>query len=204
MKPGSKDGAAARELASGANGVAGEAEQGVAGEVREGVAGRRGFVLAVVGCAVGAGLVLWATSRTWLTDVTVRPAPLPSVATARSGGSLVPALPALALVALAGAGALVATRRRLRTALGILLSVTGLALVALAVGSVSRGGAWAGLGALGGVLVSVSGLATLRFGIDWPSLGSRYERGYRKTTLGTGADGGLWDALERGEDPTQV
>ena len=79
---------------------------------------RRELVLAVVGCTAGAALALYAASRTWTVAVHPRPAPLPPVRQTRTGADLAPWLPALALVGLAGAGALVATRGVARLAVG--------------------------------------------------------------------------------------
>jgi hypothetical protein len=71
---------------------------------------RRQLVAAVVGCVVAASAALFAGTRTWLIETTARPAPQPELVSHVAGGSLVPLLPALGLVALAGAGGLVATR----------------------------------------------------------------------------------------------
>ncbi|SDZ08829.1 trp region conserved hypothetical membrane protein [Micromonospora pattaloongensis] len=186
------------------------------------VRNRRPLTYAVLLAAVGAGLALFAATRTWAVEVTVRPAPLPSVRTGQSGGALMPWLPPLAVVGLAGAGAVIATRGPARRLVGGLLVLIGVALTlgggygAVAVDRGAAGGAalaWPVLGAVGGLLVTAAAVTTVARGRDWPAMGARYER-----AAGRAGDGGAvagpagrvegtgttraWDALDRGEDPT--
>nr|WP_232234045.1 Trp biosynthesis-associated membrane protein [Micromonospora chokoriensis] len=185
--------------------------------------GRRALAYAVVLCLAGAGLALWAATRSWSVELTLRPAPLPPVRDARSGASLLPWLPALALVTLAGGGAVLATRGRLRRALGVLLGALGLAvaagggygLVADVGGVVSR--QWPTLCLLGGLLAAAGGWWTAVRGGAWPAMGARYERPARTAPAAASGQGDpagpstplagrrtteAWDALDRGEDPT--
>lgn len=175
------------------------------------VTGRRGLTLAVVACAAAAGLALYAASRTWLVEIELRAAPLPSITTARSGSSLVPALPALALVALAGAGGVLATRGRARLAVGVLLALIGVAMAAAVVPIFGRDVAtgWVLACAAAGLVVAFVGVLTVRQGRSWPSMGTKYERA-RGSDGGGGpaasdgrAETGLWEAIDRGEDPTK-
>ncbi|MGI5519556.1 Trp biosynthesis-associated membrane protein [Micromonospora sp. CA-259024] len=184
---------------------------------------RRELAYAVLLCLAGAGLALWAATRSWSIELTVRPAPLPPVRETRSGAALLPWLPALALVTLAGGGAVLATRGRLRRVLGVLLGALGLAvaagggygLVADIDGAVSR--QWPVLCLLGGLLAAAGGSWTALRGGDWPAMGARYERPARTTPPTASAPGDpagpsaplagrrtteAWDALDRGEDPT--
>jgi Tryptophan-associated transmembrane protein (Trp_oprn_chp) len=178
---------------------------------------RRELVVALLLCLAGAALALYAARRTWAVDLTPRPAPLPVLRTARAGGDLVPWVPALAVVGLAGAGAVLATRGRARRLVGLLLVLVGL--------GVAAGGAFGVLGAprgpvgptapllcvIGGLVATAGGTLTAARGHCWPGLGARYESPHRpdtpagETTRG-GADGrstsAAWDALDRGEDPT--
>ncbi|MFG1837688.1 Trp biosynthesis-associated membrane protein [Micromonospora sp. NPDC049175] len=185
--------------------------------------GRRELAYAVLLCLVGAALALWAATRTWSVELTVRPAPLPPVRDTRSGAGLLPWLPALALVTLAGGGAVLATRGRLRQVLGVLLGVLALAVAAgggygLGVdvdGSVNR--QWPVLCLLGGLLAAAGGFWTAARGGGWPAMGARYERPARTAPRAAPASTGspespapmagrrtteAWDALDRGEDPT--
>jgi hypothetical protein len=159
----------------------------------------RELALAVLLCLVGAGLALFAATRTWAVELTARPAPLPPLRTARTGADLAPWLSGLAVVGLAGAGALLATRRLPRIAVGVLVGLCGVGVV---VGAVAAGG-WAGWPVacgLGGLaLLAGGGLAAAR-GARWPALGARYER---RTPGPIGPSTvAAWDALDRGEDPT--
>ncbi|MEH1169104.1 Trp biosynthesis-associated membrane protein [Micromonospora sp. CPCC 205539] len=195
-------------------------DDGQSSEVRPSV-GRRQLTYAVLLCLAGAGLALWAVTRGWSVEVTPRPAPLPPVRDAHTGAALLPWLPALALVALAGGGAVLATRGRLRQLLGVLLGVLGLAvaagggygLIAGLDGTVSR--QWPALCLLGGLLAAAGGGWTALRGGGWPAMGARYERPARSTAqtppAATGPAGPMagrrtteaWDALDRGEDPTE-
>jgi hypothetical protein len=163
--------------------------------------------VAVAACVLGAGLALLATSRTWAVETEVRPAPLPPLRAARTGADLLPWLPALAFVALAGAGALLATRGLLRVAVGVLLILAGAGLAGGATTRLTAGASplWCLTTTLGGVLVGAAGTLTVLHGRTWPGMAARYERpapassGSSKRPVSK-AD--LWDALDRGDDPT--
>ncbi len=164
---------------------------------------RREFTLAVVGCAAGAGLALWAVSRTWVITHTVRAAPQPPLVTPQSGGALTPLLPALALVALACAGGLLATRSVARVIVAGVMALAGLGLgieaVRTAADTAQVRVGWSVLTVVGAVLVVAAAGLTLRRGRSWPALGARYDR------PGEPRDGsavGMWDAIDRGIDPT--
>lgn len=161
---------------------------------------RRGFALVIVVCAVASAVVLFGASRTWSHVVTNRPAPFPPLTTKRTGASLEPWLPALAVVTLAGAGALVAVRGRLRAALGILLVLVGVATAVLSLRTMSL---WSAVCAVGGVLIAFAGLATATNYRAWPSMGARYERPATQPERKPVTQAELWDALDRGEDPTK-
>ena len=182
----------------------------------------RVLAIVVIVTAAAAGLVLFAASRSWSVELVARPAPLPATRVARTGSSLVPLLPALALVALAAAGALIATRGRGRFLVGLVLAGTGLGVVAASLLALDRadgaGGAWVGACVLGGAAIAAVGGVVLRRGQAWPSMGTRYDRaarydravrreppqGSEAPDRGAQALGGteVWDAIDRGEDPT--
>lgn len=199
--------------------------------------GRRQMALAIVGCALGAGLVLLAASRTWQVLLTDRPAPLGPVRQPRTGASLVPWLPALGLAALAGAVALPATRGPGRLVVAAALALCGTGLVAGAVAGIAKGGpaGWPLLCGLGGLAVVAAGATAAVRGSTWPSMGARYERAPRGPVRASAppapgpvpptpapappapgpvppapgpvppaprTDAQVWDAIDRGEDPT--
>jgi len=171
-------------------------------------AARRDLAVTVAECVLGALLSLLAVSRTWRVVTETGPVRLPGHRL--TGGAVLHWAPAVALVALAGAAAIVAVRGWLRSALAGVLVVAGLAL-AIGGGFVAgtgRGNAWSLLCALGGILVAHSGLKALLRGGSWPGLGSRYERAtepveYVERSGPSRSDVAMWDALDRGEDPTR-
>ncbi|HEX5541683.1 MAG TPA: Trp biosynthesis-associated membrane protein [Micromonospora sp.] len=178
---------------------------------------RRNLLVALLLCGAGAGLGLFAVTRGWAVELLDRPAPLPRQQVAQTGGDLLPWLPPLALAGLAGAGAVVATRGAARRLIGVLLLLVGLALVgggAYGVTLPDRTNlAWPVLCALGGLLTAGGGARTALRGHHWPGMGARYERRPERDaaaatgTTATGRAEGLamtdaWDALDRGEDPT--
>jgi uncharacterized membrane protein (TIGR02234 family) len=56
--------------------------------------------------------------------------------------------------------------------------------------------------AVGGAGVAVAGSALAVFGPRWPSMGTRYERQAGSRPTGRSGERAVWDALDRGEDPT--
>jgi hypothetical protein len=170
---------------------------------------RRGRGYAATAAVVGAGLALFAASRTWTT------AGVPGTG-ARTGGDLLPWLPALGLAALAGAGALLATAGVARMVVGGLLVLCGLGIAGGAAAQAVDGAVpwWPVLAAVGGLLVLDAGVLTLRKGRSWPALGARYQRDQpdqpdqpdepdQRDAAAVGAEVRMWDALDRGEDPTR-
>ena len=79
--------------------------------------------------------------------------------------------------------------------------------------------AWPWAGAVGGVLLVLAGVLVITRGRDWPGMSSRYEAPARRRVVGPGAaatagparkrsgreqtPADVWQALDRGEDPTQ-
>jgi len=96
---------------------------------------RQEMALVLLLGAAGAGLVLLASRQGWAHVDTAAPRPLPASVTPVSGQSLVPATGALAVAALAGLAAVLATRRVLRRIAGVALAGFGAGIVA----SVSAG-----------------------------------------------------------------
>ena len=188
--------------------------------------GAKGLRTAIVLCLAGAFVVLAAAGRTWA-EVSVPASPLADARTQSFAGTeLVPGLPALGLLGLAAVVALAATRRRGRTLVGVVLLATGAGVVAAALSVLGRAfeetlpgqelgdtvanlSGWVVVTAVGGILLFAAGAQTVPYGRTWPELGQRYEA---PTVAGPVAEPeqpaeqlsekGLWDALDRGEDPT--
>jgi hypothetical protein len=169
--------------------------------------GRRGLTISVLSCGVAGAIALLAASRGWGTVTVLRPAPLAAVVQQKTGDSWVPALPALSVVAIAGAGALLALKGPLRRVIGGLLTVCGLGCAAAAIVGLVQGADpwWPALATLAGLVIAAAGVQTVRHANSWPAMGARYERPTPKKTdeKTTGVSKAeLWDALDRGEDPT--
>jgi hypothetical protein len=135
-------------------------------------------------CLTGAGLALLAVTRVWSVQLTARPG-LSDLRVVRTGGALAPWLPALALVGLAGVGALLATRGSARRVVGALVVAVGAGLTVgagvtragLDPGAAGVGGTlWPVAAALGGMLVVAGGFRAVRAGHRWPAMGTRYDR----------------------------
>ena len=191
---------------------------------------RRELGAAVLACAAGGGLALLGASRPWLRLSAERRPPLPAVAVDLTGRDLAPLVAGLGLVGLAGVVGLLATRRWGRLAVGAVLAVAGLAIVAGALPGLAapgpgearelladagRGGAvpadvavsaatvpaWPLVAALGGLLLAAGGALVLVRGRRWPTMSARYERPATRPAAAP-TDAALWDALDRGDDPT--
>ena len=86
---------------------------------------RREYGFALLAGAVGAGLILLAVRQRWAQAVFTPPKPLTPQVVSVSGADLVPLAGALAVAALAGLAAVIATRGVLRQAAGVLLALFG-------------------------------------------------------------------------------
>lgn len=168
---------------------------------------RRELTLVVIAGVVAAGLVLVALRQTWVVEVVPRPAPFPDQRVHRTGTDLWAPAAALAWVALAGVGALLATRGGARRMVGAVLALAGAGLVIGIAGAAAGSGAGAGWPALvvaGGALVAGVGVVAVLRQRRWPAMGARYERRAARRPAAeapTGADQ-MWEALDRGDDPT--
>jgi uncharacterized membrane protein (TIGR02234 family) len=189
--------------------------------------GRRELVAALSGCVLGAGLVLFAADRPWVHARAVQGSL--QVPLSVRGGSLQPITPAFAVVGLAGALGLVATRGVLRQLIGVLVCAGGVVAAVAAVGSAhpgapelaDRAGAalgtasgtasaightgWGWVAVLGSVVFALAGAAAAVRGPRWPGMSARYESPVAAAPrAATVEDSTLeqWRALDRGEDPT--
>ena len=180
---------------------------------------RRGMVVAVGLCLVGGALVLLAMSQPWLTYNLGAVAPLPSRRLGIAGARLAPGARVLGLVGLAGVAALPASRQIGRSAVGVVLALTGLGLLLDLIrvlrdpiGAVLRAepsgttlqgstdlGGWPYVAMLGGMLILAAGVLVVLRGRRWEELSARYDAPADRPPPG---ESSLWDALDRGEDPT--
>jgi uncharacterized membrane protein (TIGR02234 family) len=183
----------------------------------------RGLVGSLVGVAVGGALILLASGRVWAT-ATVHVPGAPTSKVSVTGHAVEPALPALGIALLALAVAILAGRGLMRRLVGVTVTVVG--GIALGVAIAGRGAVssaltgheigdagipvhgsangWWLLAALGGLLTLLVGLVvTVRSG-RWAAMGAKYEPPRLEAQAPTSPDAqGAWDALDRGEDPTQ-
>ncbi|MGZ6793314.1 MAG: Trp biosynthesis-associated membrane protein, partial [Mycobacteriales bacterium] len=148
-----------------------------------------------------------------------------AVRSAVAGSRLVPGAQALGYVGLAGVLALAATRRLGRVLVGVLVLAAGVGVVvvvarALADGLQQRGlrelsgcraagctdvvtsPGWAWLAVAGGLLLVASGALVAVRGRGWAALSSSYQPPAARAEQAPVTDKGVWDALDRGEDPT--
>jgi uncharacterized membrane protein (TIGR02234 family) len=179
--------------------------------------------------AVGAGLLLLASGRTWSTSV-LGGGDVPTITVSLSGGDLM-AGGAVALLVLAGIAGLAATRRAGRVVIGLLVVLAGLGVVVVAGDFGTSWGSSLGAGdsiqglvferagtegsmdtsitpwwvaaVVAGLVVMVGGVLAIVTSGTWPEMGRRYERA-------SGADAperdvrprSAWDQLDEGIDPT--
>ncbi|MFI5897245.1 Trp biosynthesis-associated membrane protein [Actinoplanes sp. NPDC051513] len=145
---------------------------------------RRAYALTLVACLAGAALALYAITRTWSVHMTPRPG-MTALRDARMGTDVEPWVTGLALVALAGTGALLATSGWARRVLGALLALAGTGVVigtivgraGLDPGSAGAGGTtWPILCAVGGLIIAAGGITAARLGHRWPRMSARYDR----------------------------
>ena len=188
----------------------------------------KAFAVTLVAQILGAAAILLIATREWQTVTTVRPRPFGTDVLALSGRTVDGAITALALVALAGVVAVIATKGTIRRVIGGLVAVAGLALVwrtSAAFGAVSEARArslviakhpqvagapqlathpvWPTLSLLAAVLVLAAGVAIALRGGQWAAMSSRYERqSVDPEQAKARADASLWAALESGDDPT--
>ncbi|WP_158088540.1 Trp biosynthesis-associated membrane protein [Thermoactinospora rubra] len=170
--------------------------------------GRRELWLWLAGTALGCGLALLAAGREWAVATGGTPA-------AATGAELSPALTPVALAGLAGVVAVLATRGLGRRLVAAVVALCGLAAVLAAWSATSAGRVraelseqlvaapawqttvWPAVAVVGGVLTLAGGLLAVVRGGRWAGMSDRYGRRAPRER-----DTSLWEALDRGEDPT--
>ena len=190
----------------------------------------RAFGLALLLDLLGAGGVLLISVREWQTVRVHRPAPLHDVVLGVGGRTVDSAPTALALVALAGVVAVLATRGLARRGIGGVLALAGLALAwraVLAGGPIGTGRArsllathrrsvdltglhpsvtthaiWPVLTVLAAALIVAGGGLVAWRGAGWQAMSGRYEAPDPEQESARTATT-MWTALDRGQDPTE-
>ncbi|MDR8409551.1 Trp biosynthesis-associated membrane protein [Nonomuraea sp. 3-1Str] len=179
--------------------------------------------------AAGCALVLFAATRAWITVRAGHATGVPGGAGADpvtpSGGDLAPVLTPLALAGLAGVVAALASKGLTRRLVGALLTLCGLGAglatwlavagdaptVWLREHDALRGlgsftwdvvAAWPALSAVGAALMVAGGVLAAVRGPRWAGMSDRYERTPAAGRPRVSDDRALWDALDRGDDPT--
>jgi uncharacterized membrane protein (TIGR02234 family) len=186
-----------------------------------GPAARRELWGSLLVTALGCVLVLVAAGRAW---VSVRGAGTGGMVVP-TGGDLSPVLTPLALAGLAGVVAVPATKGIGRRMVGALLAVCGAGAGLGAWRAAGGGGvltwlrernvlhvtgaiqwdavaAWPVVCGLGAALMMAGGVATVVRGGAWAGMSDRYDRGTPQPRPQITDDRAMWDALDRGDDPT--
>lgn len=176
-----------------------------------------GFTLVLL--LVGAVALLLAASQPWVNAETAGSG-LPTVDLTITGGQALPLLTGAGLLLLAGIAGVVATGGIVRVIVGVVVLVTSAIALESAVSFGRRGSAaaeeaarailqasgtgtnWWWLAAIGAVAGVLAGTLTVALGKAWPTLGSRYQRRDARTASKPSTPSQMWDAMDRGEDPT--
>lgn len=189
---------------------------------------RREAGAAFVGALAAAGLLFWSVGERWASGRGTVSNHLIPVAKHASGRDVAPLVAAAALIAIAGAIAIPATRRVGRTVAGVLLLAGGMMAIVeallrrhtgtrdlrhqLPADATAHATGWPYVAVVGGVLLFAVGVVLVVRGRSWASLSARYDapgaakdRSERPggAAAPTPTDAVTWDALDRGEDPTE-
>ncbi|WP_336209173.1 Trp biosynthesis-associated membrane protein [Nonomuraea sp. LPB2021202275-12-8] len=201
-------------------------EGGTAVGAAVGTARRRELWTWLAVTAAGCLLVLLAAGRAWAANVREAGA---STGLAEvippTGGDLSPVLTPLALAGLAGVVAVLATGGAGRRVIGALLALCGLAAALGTWSATGQAGVrtwlrehnvlgtavltwdsvvlWPVVAGLGAALMLAGGVAVVVRGGRWAGMSDRYERTPGQARPEAADDRALWDALDRGDDPTE-
>lgn len=192
---------------------------------------KRELGTAVGAVLAGATLAVLGAGRAWLSGSAAAGPGLPVIELAPTGRALAPGVVALSLVALAGLLALAGTRGRGRVGVGIVVALAGAGVAVLAgtsgaVGDVEAtayerasaalgtsapsvtgvaGTPWPLVTSAAGALVAAGGVLISLRGPRWAGLGRRFESSASAPAPAEPGPGErrIWDALDRGEDPSR-
>lgn len=187
---------------------------------------RRWYAPVVLTLLAAGGLTFLAGSRTWA-EATVEAAGLPGDTVAVTGSDAVPLVPALALVVVTGALAVLASAGRVRRAVGVVVAAAALGGVVLTLGGSDTVGAalddavrsspaftgsnepdvvvqsvWRLVASGAFALALVLGAVVTVVGARWPSMSRRYESPAAPSREPQ-HEQDLWKAMDEGRDPTQ-
>ena len=170
------------------------------GQQTQATSARRQLAIAASATALGALVQLLAQGRVWV-----------AVAGGKSwtGHALSSAVRPLALAELAGAVALVATRRWGRAGVGALIVAVALGATVAALdahappvaGPLEHHEVWRIVYVLAALIVLAAGSAGVVRGRRWSEMSARYESPGTRTRQ-RDPEVELWEALDRGDDPT--
>lgn len=187
-----------------------------------GAGDRRELVAVVGGCAIAGAIVLFAVGRRWVRYAVVGGG---HTSAGPTGHDVAAGATALALVILAAAVALPASRGWLRRGVSLVLAAAGAGTIALAANVIASPGAAAGRRFIGvfsfsqnpavhaqatawpwvdvcaGLIALVAGVVALLHSRRWPAMGRRYESGRPRGSTGS-AETSMWETFDRGDDPT--
>jgi uncharacterized membrane protein (TIGR02234 family) len=177
--------------------------------------------LAVIGCAVGGLLILLTSGREWA-HTTVPAGSGGSGSLSVTGHQVSSSIPAVSYALLAMAVAVLASSGFMRRVVGAFVTLVGVLAVVVALNA--RGGVsgaladqehgatgiavhasangWWVLVVIGGLLAIGAGVTTLLQSGAWSRMGEKYDA---PSSAAPAKDPGAvtWDALDRGEDPTE-
>ena len=174
------------------------------------------------------GIAFFAASRTWA-HATVTADGVPSAPINVSGADAVGLVPALALVVVTAALAVLAASARIRRGVGVLMvvvSVIAIVVIIRAGGAIDDAvtsavhdspafiggntpetvshGVWRWIALIAFLGAAFVGGVIARFGSHWPTMGRKYDAPAAHTpTDSVEDDGDIWKALDEGRDPTQ-
>ncbi|GAB1817497.1 Trp biosynthesis-associated membrane protein [Herbidospora sp. RD11066] len=175
---------------------------------------RRAVYAWLVVCAAGGALALFAGTRVWAQLLAPTGLTNPEAIHDVPGSQVAPVITPVVLAALAGCVAVLAAKGVWRQVIGALVAICGATVViammrvfddVLLLESADLTGAavqvtvWPWLTALGGVLLLAGGLWAAVAGGRWPGLSSRYDRPDHDRPP---TERSMWDAIDRGDDPT--